>query len=102
MEISLDLKKYCVRRAMKCSYDRAVSEYFRKEEKKPELEEKIELLSMALSKIDFPALRTKYTELIGCNSTQVILSKNSSNEPCMVIDGQPVDITPFIIKKIIA
>ncbi len=100
MEIPLDVRKHCVETAMKSAYERLLSEYFRSKGKGTDIEEKLDFLSAALSKLDFPALRSSRKELAGGISAPVTLSKNTANEPCILIDHTPMDMAPFIIPAI--
>ncbi len=100
-EIFLDVKKHCIETAIKGRYDRVLSQYFRSKGKCREAGKKLELLSTALSKFDFPALRAGHRELAGGIAAKIILTENHLKEPCILINGHPIDMPPHCSHSII-
>ncbi len=86
-KIVLNVEKHCIETAMKTCHNRVLSEYFRSKGKCLEAEKKLALLSLALSKFDFPALRASHRELAGGIAAEIILTEDTAHEPCIFIDG---------------
>jgi hypothetical protein len=98
LEIELDLRKHCIETAIKRSYNRLISEYFRNRKGDAETEEKLALLQNALTRFDFPCLRTVHRELAGESHARIILTDKGDAPPNITIHGRPVD-TEHCIKK---
>lgn len=97
MELQLNLKKHCIATECKKIYNKSVSQYLKKIQGKSDLDEKsientIELLKTALEKLDFPGLRSKYSELAGKSDSIVILGINSNHELFIAIDNQNIEL----------
>ncbi len=91
MEIELDLSKYCVETAMKRTYNRLISAYFRSKGNDIELESKLSMLQDALNRFDFPALRTMHGDLAGNSGAGVVLTDNGDGVLDICVDGVSVD-----------
>lgn len=96
LEIDLDLRKHCIETAAKRSYNRILSELFRSKEGDSETEAKLDLLQNALTRLDFPSLRTAHKALAGKSGARVVLAGNGDDPPGILIDGRAIDMEPHI------
>ena len=91
--IKLDLSSHCIQTETKRLYNRCVSEYFKSDEDKEQLEKQIEILKTILERCDFPLLRSKYPELAGNRDDEVALTADEQDRIVILINGEEVD--PF-------
>ena len=87
----LDLSKHCIQTEIRRLYNRSISKYFKLEREDPQLAADIELLKMALEKLDFPYLRSKYPDLAGGQGdSEVELAVDTDGGVTIRIDGRIV------------
>lgn len=91
MQIHLNVTKHCIETEMKRQYKRALSEYFRSDEKtQTQLETLIQTLQPALEAWDFGYLRGTYRQL-GGGSDSVVVLKKSDGRLDLIIDDVVVE-----------
>jgi len=91
MKIKLDLSAHCIETEIKRLYNRALSDYFKKEVKgKGRIEKSIELTRRALENLDFAQLRIKYSPLAGHTDRSIVLAMDK-NKISITIDGRPIE-----------
>ncbi len=78
MDIKLNLTKHCIETEIKKLHNWTVSQYFKSNQGRAEIEERIELLQKALQELNWGELRSRYVELAGHNDDSVILSKKNN------------------------
>ncbi|MCP3955447.1 MAG: hypothetical protein GY697_24985 [Desulfobacterales bacterium] len=87
----LDLSKHCIQTEIKRLYNRSVSRYFTLKKEDPQLATDIEMLKTALECLDFPRLRSGYTELAGGQGTRVIeLVADDKGRAVVRINGRDI------------
>ena len=94
MMIILDLSKHCIETEIKKLYNRSVSQYFKPDADKAQLEKEIEILQKALETFNFNRLRSDYPQLSGHHNDSVALIVNDQNQITLLIEGKPID--PFL------
>jgi len=75
MHIKLDLSKHCIETEIKKLHDQSIFQYFKSNESREKLEEGLDILQMALEKLNCGKLRSTYAELAGHNNDDIRLSK---------------------------
>jgi len=95
MIITLNLNKHCIQTEIKRQYNKLISEYFKSDpsENKDMIEAKIDLFQHALEDLDFGRLRSRYPELNGGGSDDIVLSAGSDKQLTILINGRPIDET---------
>ncbi len=78
MDIELDLSRHCIETELKILHNRAVKQYFKSKQDRPEIEKRLVILKRALEELDFPALR----------SMNIILSGHNDNHASVVLSDQ--------------
>ncbi len=90
VDIKLDLTKHCIETEIKRLHNRSIVQYFEPDKTKQEklkIEDRIELLQLALKTFDFGFLRSTYVTLAGDSNDDIILSREN-NQPVIRINGQ--------------
>jgi len=93
VDIKLALNKHCIETEIKRLHNRAILQYFEPDKTKQEklkIEDRIELLQLALKTFDFGFLRSTYVTLAGIHNDDIILSKEN-NQPVIRINGIKYD-----------
>jgi hypothetical protein len=80
-EIHLDLRRHCVETEIKKLYRLALGAYFKPGADTPGIEARIGLLKLALERFNFPALRSRHSDLCGGSSQPVVLFQDSGGAP---------------------
>jgi len=91
MQITLNLKKYCIETELKKRYNQSISEYFKTRPPNTNLEQQIENLKIALTTLDFGRLRKEFPVLSGHHDDEVILSFDSKNNFTILINGKLIN-----------
>lgn len=91
MKIKLNLTKHCIETETKRLYNRFLSQYFKPNADKKQLEGRIEILQNALERFDFARLRSAYPELAGNRRDDVALVTRKQHELILVINGKEID-----------
>lgn len=90
MRFELNLGRHCIETALKRLHNRLVSEYFKTKGENPEIEKKIECISLLLTELDFSFLRTRFPDLTGNTDKDVTLCIDSFGCPRIYIDGEEI------------
>ncbi|PIE71174.1 MAG: hypothetical protein CSA22_03875 [Deltaproteobacteria bacterium] len=87
MQITLDLSKHCVQTALKSTYNRLLSAYFKADapDDRNRMEIQLEMVTVALSCFDFMKLRSEFSVLAGGDGCFAILS-GDPDAVCLVLD----------------
>jgi len=88
--IKLDLSVHCIETETKRVYNKLLSKYFKEEDGREEIEEKIEILKYSLEKLDFQKLRSTYPELAGGNNSHILILNDGKGQPVIQINGKRV------------
>ena len=88
--IQLDLSAHCIETETKKIYNRLISKYFKVKDGREKIENKIEILKYVLEKFDFQKLRSKYPELSGGESSQVLIFCDEKECPVIQINGKRI------------
>jgi hypothetical protein len=91
-KIRLDLSRHCVETEIKKRYNIAISEYFRAESGRDQLEKIIDLTQQALQTLDFNQLRSRYAPLAGQTDAEIVLLREQERLS-ILIDGRPVELS---------
>ena len=95
MKIALNLNKHCIQTEIKRQYNKLISKYFKSDqsENRDMIGTKIDLLQRALENLDFGLLRSKYPELNGGGSDDIVLLSRVDKQLIIQINGRAIDET---------
>jgi len=91
MYIQLDLSKHCIETEIKKLHDQSIFQYFKSNEIRENIEERLDILQMALEELNCGKLRSTYAELAGHNNDDIRLSKEK-DELVIRINGTRIVI----------
>ncbi|MBL0716775.1 MAG: hypothetical protein JJV89_01890 [Desulfosarcina sp.] len=91
MYIKLNLGKHCIETEIKKLHDQSIFQYFKSNENREKIEKRLDILEMALERLNCSKLRSTYTELAGHNSDDIRLSKEKG-ELVIRINGARIAI----------
>lgn len=92
MNITFDLCRHCIETEAKRLYNRFVSQYFKSQTGRQEIEKKIEILKFFLEKADFARIRNTFPELSGNCDADITLTVNKENQIIITINGKEINI----------
>jgi hypothetical protein len=90
--VLLDLRHHCIATEIRRRYSKCLSGCLRGGAVSDETERELELLKKALETMDFPVLRSTYTELSGGTDANVCLGPGEGGAIRLTIDGRTVRI----------
>lgn len=97
MELSLDLSRHCIETEIRRHYNRALSAYFRTDERRRDhLEQIIDGTQEALEKWDFGRMRSAHRALAGGSDAGVVLGRQE-DKLVLLVDGSPVE--PILLRR---
>ena len=93
MNINLNLSRHCIETEVKRLYNKCITQYFKHDTDKKQLEKHIKVLKELLENCNFAKLRSVYPELGGHCKAEVTL--HSENQDDIVIICNDKKIIPF-------
>jgi hypothetical protein len=90
VEIRLDLGHHCVETEIKRQYNRCLSAFFQSKGSTGDIEASIDLLQHALESFDFQALRSRYPELSGDSTADVILTIDVNGNISLIVNQKVI------------